>query len=792
MLKNYFTLAYRNLLKNKLHSFINIAGLTIGLSSFILIALYIQYEMSYDQHFERSSQIYRVYTKQIGSDFRGSNEFAVSPMPLAQTLKEEFAEVEQATTITISDELVSLQGDVFRESGLYADEFSFDIFNFPVLEGIGQEALKDPTAIVITKSLADKYFGDESAIGQTLTINQKKLLTVKGVIQDPPNTQHFQFSYITTLLNKPYSKYDIGQWGNNNYWTYITLAEGQHYKALEAKLGTIDQIAAPAYEDVPYKPAFGLQPMTDIHLHSQMNVELQANGDIRYLYLFGAIGFIILFLAAINYMNLATASSAKRAKEVGIRKVMGAQKGQLIRQILGESFLLTFISFFIAMALTNLVLPIFNQLVSKDIPFNIIGNQWLLFGLLSVAFLIGGLSGLYPAVFLAVVSPVKAFRGNFLKDYHKGASLRNLLVIGQFIATIILGIGSVVVYQQLQFIQNKKLGYNRDQVVHVPLQQGPSLAKVATLEDELQKYPTIKQVAYAANLPLNSYNQGIIKDWEGNTTGEELGIYRNYVGYEFFDLFEMEMVEGRSFSPNHPTDTAEAYVLNEAAVSAIGWEKAVGKQFLDGQVIGVVKNFHFQPFNFAIQPMFLRYQNYNYNGNGNINIKVQTENLEGTLAYIEATVKKFVPNMPFQQYFLDDTYNLLYRSEQRIGQAFNIFTLITLFIACMGLFGLVSHQVLERTKEIGIRKILGASVSQIVELLSKDFIRLVLIALAIAIPVAWLLMRSWLEGFAYRISIPWWTFLLVGCLAITIAFLTISIQSVKAAIANPIEAMRND
>lgn len=792
MLMNYFTLAYRHLLKNRLYSSINISGLTIGMSAFILIALYIQYELSYDQHFEDASQVYRVYTKQIGSDFRGSNEFAVSPMPLAPTLKEEFAEVDQATTLTISNELVSLKDNVFRQSGLYADESSFDIFQFPVLKGLGKEALKDPSTILITQSLADKYFGDEPAIGQTLTINQEKLLTVKGIVQDPPKNQHFQFDYITALSNKRYSKYDIGQWGNNNYWTYMKLAKGQDDEALQAKLGVIDQMAAPAYEDVPFKPAFRLQPITDIHLRSQMNVELQANSDIRYLYLFGAIGFIILFLAAINYMNLATASSAQRAKEVGIRKVMGAHKGQLIRQLLGESFLLTFISFAIALALANVALPIFNQLVDKSIPFSIIGNQWLLVSLLSTALLIGGLSGLYPALFLAVISPVKAFRGNFLKDYRRGASLRNLLVIGQFVSAIILAVGSVVVYQQLQFIQNKKLGYSRDQVVHVSLQEGPSLGKLATLEAELRKHPSIKQIAYAANLPLNSYNAGVIKDWEGNTTGEELSIYRNYVGYEFFDLYEMEMMEGRSFSPNHPTDTAEAYVLNEAAVNAIGWEEAVGKQFLDGQVIGVVKDFHFQPLNFAIQPMFLRYQNYQYNGNGNLNIKLQTEDLEATLAHIETTVKKFLPNVPYQQFFLDDTYSQLYRSEQQIGQAFNIFTLITLFIACMGLFGLVSHQVLQRTKEIGIRKILGASVSQIVELLSKDFIRLVSIALIIAIPVAWLLMQYWLQDFAYRISIPWWSFLIVGFFAITIAFLTISIQSIKAAIANPVEALRHD
>lgn len=792
MWSNFFKVAVRNLLKNRMYSFINIAGLTLGMTCFILIALYIQYEMSYDQHFENADQIYRVYMKQEGNNFRGTDEFTVTPMPLAQALKDEFPEIEQTGILSASGTLVYHENDVFSERGLALDADAFELFQFPILEGAGKMALEDINAVLITETLAKKYFGSEPAIGKTLTFNDDQLMTVKGILKDPPKNQHLQYSYIASLHNLPYYNDDIGRWNSNNYRTYVKLPKGYNYRELEAKMDPVNKQALADYEDGFMLPYFKLQPITDIHLYSQKNIEMQANSDIRYIYLFATIAFIILLLASINYMNLATANSAKRAKEVGIRKVIGAQKGQLVYQMLCESFLLTIASFSMALALVNTILPLFNQLLDQQIPFDIIGNQWLLVSMLGMALLIGSLSGLYPALFLSAVSPVKAFKGSFLKDYRKGSSLRNILVVGQFAAGIILAISSVVVYQQLQYIQNKKLGYNRDQVIYVPYRQGSDFKKIPALETELKKNPNITHVSFASNLPLNSFNQGIIDNWEGNVDKKELWIYRNNVGNEYFDLFEMEIVEGRSFSAEHPTDTIDAYVLNESAVKALGWESPLGKQFRGGKVIGVVKDFHFQPFNFAIEPMYLRSQNFAYYGYGSIIMKLQGEQTEETLAHVESTFKSIVPQMPYRHFFYDDTYKGLYESEQRIGQAFNIFTLVTLLIACMGLFGLVSHQVLQRTKEIGIRKVLGASVGQIVELLSRDFIRLVTVALAIAIPVAWLMMRYWLQSFVYRIIIPWWVYLVVGFFAIGIAFLTISLQSIKAALANPVKALRSE
>ena len=762
------------------------------MTCFILITLYIQYELSYDKHHEKADRIYRVIQQQKGNDFRGTDLFALAPMPLVPTLKEGFPEVEAATTLQISDALLSHNEEVFSEQGLFSDEFVFDVFTFPVLKGDGKKALKDPNAILLTESLAKKYFADEPAIGKTLLFENDRPLTVKGIIQDIPDNQHFGFDYITSFKNLPYYEQDLGRWNSNNYRAYVVLPEGYDYKELEEKMTAFDEYTEAAYSSAPFGPKFFLQPILDIHLRSRINFEMSANGDIRYVYLFASIAFIILLLASINYMNLATARSARRAKEVGMRKVLGARKGQLINQMLGESFFLTIISFLVALTLVDILLPAFNQLLDKPIPFHIIGNSWILVVMFSAALLVGGLSGLYPAVFLSAVSPIKAFRGTFLKNYKEGAVLRNILVIGQFTTAIVLAIGSVVIYQQLQFIQNKKLGFNRDQVVYIPFGQQEVNKKATTIKAELLDHPQIEKVSFATVLPLNSYNQGVENSWEGNVNQEELWIYRNYVDYDFFDLFEIELLEGRNFSPDYPTDTTATYILNESAVKALGWESPIGKQFRDGQVIGVVKDFHFQPFDLAIEPLWITFRNSGNSFNGNIVMKVNMDDLDGALAHIQQTMKTLLPQMPFEHRFLDDSYNQLYQSEKRFGQAFNIFTLLALFIACIGLFGLVSHNVLQRTKEIGIRKVLGASVTNIVELLSKDFLKLVIVALFLAAPIAWYAMRQWLENFAYRIELQWWVFALAGILAIGIAFLTVSLQSVKAALANPVESLRNE
>jgi len=796
MFKNYFKVAWRSMLKQKLYSFINLLGLTIGMTCFILIALYIQYELSYDQHHEKADQIYRIYQQQKGNAFRGTDLFAVSPEPLAPAMKETFPEVEAAATISTKYDLLSYKDKAFSPRVLYADKNVFDVFTIPMVKGIGAKALEDPNSILLSESLAQKFFGNESPIGKNLVFDNDRPLTVRGVFEDVPENQHFLFEFIISLKNYGDYKFDVGRWGSNNYDTYVVLTEGADYKALEEKLVVFDEFIESAYDNVPFRAEFFLQPIQDIHLNSNINFNPLPSADIRYIYLLTSIAFIILLLAAINYMNLATARSVKRSKEVGMRKVLGARKIQLVVQLLGESFLLTSISFILAFGLVYVLLPFFENMMDQPIPFDIVGSRWLLIGMLSTALLVGGLSGLYPAVFLSAVSPVKAFKGTFLKKFSRGTALRNVLIVGQFTAAIVLAISSVVVYQQLQYIQNKKLGLNRDQVVYVPFWFEEIDENTEIIRNELLAHPKIKKMTKSTVLPLDSGNQGIIQKWEGNSGEEEFYCYRNYVDYHFLDLYEIGLIEGRNFSLAHPTDSTSSYILNESAVDAIGWtpEAAIGKGFREGRVIGVVKDFHFQPMDLKIEPLFmmLRTDSTNYGNYGNIAMKVEMDDLENTLAHVRQTFKNIAPAIPFEYHFLDESFDKLYESEQRLGKAFTIFTILALLIACIGLFGLVSYTVVQRTKEIGIRKVLGASVVNIVELLSKDFLKMVIIALVLAGPIAWYAMRQWLNDFAYRIDIQWWVFVLAAVGAIGVSVLTVSFQSVRAALANPINSLRNE
>ncbi|MEM0993786.1 MAG: ABC transporter permease [Bacteroidota bacterium] len=806
MFQNYLKSTLRNLSKNRLYTFINSLGLTVGMTCFILIAFYLQYELSYDQQHEKVDQIYRIAQQQKGNAFRGSDQFATTPLVLTASLMEAFPEVEAATTIQLGNNLLTTEKDKFRELGLYADEWLFDVFTIPVVAGEGRSALKDPNSILLTAALAQKYFGNTSPIGETIKFGEDRLLTVKGVIEDVPKNQHFTYDYILSLQNWEDYANDVndleGGWISNNYKAYLRLAEGHDYKVLEEKMHAAFSPkiqSALNYVNTKYDLSlnidarFFLQQLTDIHLYSDINFEIGRNNSIWNIYFFASIGLIILLLATINYMNLATVRSARRFKEVGVRKVLGANKRQLIGQLLGESFLMTFLSLGLAVALVYYLLPTFGQLVTVDIPFLVVGNQWIFVGMLLLALLIGGLSGLYPSLVLSKVNPVKAFRGMLSGASKKGRSLRNVLVTGQFVAAIVLGTGGLIVYSQLQYIQNKKLGYNRDQIAFISYAQEEVNEKSEVIRTELLKHPKIQDVSFTRTLPLNNNSQGVVNTWEGNPSETQLPIYRFFVDHNYLDVFEIELVEGQNFAPNTSTDTTAKYILNQSAVKAIGWESAVGKQFRDGQVVGVVKDFHFQPFDLRIEPLYMTlHNNSNRSRFGRIALKMDMEEVESTLAYLQNTMKTILPQYSYDVQFLDEAYQRMYESEQRIGKAFNIFTLLALFIACMGLFGLMSHQVLQRTKEIGIRKVLGASVSSLVALLSKDFLQLIIIAFVIAIPITYYAMNQWLENFAYRIHISWWVFALTGFGAIGVALLTVSVQSVKAALVNPVKNLRNE
>lgn len=788
MIKNYFTVALRNLVRDKLPGAINILGLTIGIACFTLIALYIQYETSYDHQHEKAEQIYRIAQQQAGNFFRGTDRFTGTPSVLAPTLRKEFPEVQAATTLQLYQMPLEANGKIFRDQGLFSDDFLLDVFTFPIIEGVGKEALKDPNSILLTQSTARKYFGDGDVIGKTLLIRKDHLVTVKGIIADVPKNQHFTFDFITSFKNLPF--YEEDRWNSNNFITYVVLPQGYDYKKLEGKLVSLDKYIVSSYAGLPFKPSFFLQPLLSIHLHSQINFELGANGNIRKVWLFACIGFIILLLGSINYMNLTTARSVLRRKEVGLRKVLGAQKRQLIYQFLGESFLLTIISFILAMALATILLPTFNQLLGEDIPFTLSGSPWLLIGMLLPAVVVGGLSGLYPAIFLSKLLPVRAIKGSLTKTDIKGNALRNVLVVIQFSASIVLATGSIVIYQQLKFIQNKDLGYNRDHIVYIPLTDANIETRLSTIRNELLKNPQIEKVSFPGEMPLNMGSETVIDDWEGNTDKKHLFIYRNYVDYDFISLFGIQLLEGRNFSPDHPTDTVNSYILNESAVKALGWQSAVGKQFLDGEVIGVVKDYHFQPFDLTIQPMFIRFRSTESRREFNIAMKIKMHDVDETLKYVEGTVRAFVPGEPIECRFMESDYDLLYQPENRFGEAVNIFTILALIIACMGTFGLVAHNIFRRTKEIGIRKVLGARIAAIVQLLSKEFLVLVLVSVLVAVPIAWWAANKWLEGFAYKIEIEWWMFVLSGFVALAIGLLTISVLTIRAALANPVESLR--
>ncbi|MEL7251182.1 MAG: FtsX-like permease family protein [Bacteroidota bacterium] len=794
MFRSHWKIAWRSLLKQKQYALLNLAGMTVGLTCFLLLTMYIQYESSYDQQHAKSDRIYRVVQRQEGNMFQGTDMFALSPSVMVPKLLEDFPEVETGTTISFSNTLFSHEQEAQYENGLYADSAFFDVFDYTLIHGSIAKALGDPNALVLTASMAEKYFGRSNPVGKTLQVENEKLMTVQAVIADPPNNQHFSFDFITRLENYGYYEQDLTRWKwvSNNYRAYIVLPPDYDYQVLTQKMEVLNDIARPFYSDYSFAPEYFLQPLEDIHLHSHLNMELQSNGDILRIYLAGGIAIVILLLALINYVNLTTARATQRVREVGVRKVLGAAQRQVVGQFFVESVIVVGISLLLAGTFAIFLLPAFNELLGLQIGWQWLGSAQLFFGALGVLLLLILVSGLYPAIISALAQPVDAIRGARFTGDGKRKWLGQALVIGQFAAAIILALGSIIIYQQLQYIQEKNLGYERDHIVHIPYIDQDVLTNGETFREQILQHPGIEKLAFGSQVPLESENQGIADEWEGRPDGAELPIYRNYIDYHFLDLFEIELVNGRNFSPDFPTDRDEAYILNEAAVKALGWtnENAVGKTFEEGKIVGVVADFHFQPFNLAIEPMFMRPRSQYTARYGNIIAKIRGDQQSEAIAHIAATMQEVLPLIPYDLRFLDESYNQLYITETRFGEAFTLFTGLALFIACLGLLGLVTHQVLHRTKEIGIRKVLGASVPSLVALLSSAFLRQVFLASLIAAPIAWWAMQRWLQNFAYHIEIKPWVFILVGGVTLLIAFLTIGTQSIRAALANPVEALK--
>ena len=809
MIRNYFKIAWRNIRRNRSFSMINLLGLTIGITCCLLIMIWVVDEMSYDKWNDKADRIYRL-TSEVNFG-ENHTHYAVTPAPLAKTLVSDFPEVETAARFRgYGSALVKHKIQNFNETEiLRADSTIFDVFSIELLEGNSKEALKPDNSIVISESAARKYFPNDEAMGKTLTFNDRTIYNINGIFKDLPHNTHFKADFLISLSGNERANDDI--WVSHNFHTYYVLREGADALAFEAKAfpHLLEKYIAPSVEQIfarPYQEfaeagsfvKYHIQPLTDIYLKSDLAVELGANGNITYVWIFGLAALFILLIACVNFMNLSTAASTIRAKEIGIRKVLGSLRKNLINQFLAESILMSALAFIVGIFLAQLALPYYNVITDKQLslPFDQV-SFWIisLVGML----VIGLVAGSYPAFYLSGFQPIKTITKKF-QGTTGSMNLRNGLVVFQFAIAILLIIGTFVINRQMNFIQNKKLGYEKDQVLILdnvrPLEE-----KSFLLKEELLKNPQIKNVTISGYLPIPSYRSdiAICKDPQ---VREDNCVSMQFWGADedYIPTFGMEVLMGRNFSVDRPTDST-TIIINERAAELFGFDDPIGKEvFLESsfdkedtpmdayKIIGVIKDFHYESLRSNIGALGLRLDPYP----GNISLNVSTDNVSSLIQTIERSWKTMAPGLPFSYRFMDDSFDQLYRKESRISKIIGIFSGLSIFIACLGLFGLTAFAMERRTKEIGIRKVLGATTSNLIALLSKDFLRLVLIALIIAIPIAWYGMNQWLQDFAYRTQIGWWIFALAGIAALVIAFVTISLQSVKAAMANPIKSLRNE
>ncbi|MDB5000413.1 MAG: transporter permease [Mucilaginibacter sp.] len=794
MLKNHFKIALRNLWRHRVFSFINITGLSVGITACFFIFMYVAFELSYDKFHTKADRIYRLVT-----DIKTPSETIhtdVTSWAFAPNIKTDFPEVEAFVRVNNSPFLVRKDNIKFQEDrSLFADSTFFKVFDFKLIKGNPKTALVAQASVVFTETAAKKYFGNSNPVGKTVLVTGDAIpATVTGVMQDMPGNSQIKADMLISMSSLT-EKFNTGldkAWGNYGATTFLLLKPGTDAKALEKKFPAFmeKRNGVEAKQRQMFATLF-LEPLKDVYLHSKRGG--QETGSISNVYIFSIVAVFILLIACINFINLTTARSVERAKEVGIRKVVGAAKGELARQFIGESVVLCIIAFLITVILSVLLLPLFNQLSGKIISPGIFSNAWYVIILFVTSIGIGLLAGIYPAMVLTSFKPVMVLKGRFSTGT-KGSMLRKSLVVAQFSISIALIIGTIIVYNQMDFMRNRDLGFSKDQIIVMDTNGDPGKE---AFKQTITTLPGVKSVTLSSSVPgggnAGAYSE--IENKKGDLQIANLDLY--FVDFDYINQFKIKMVAGRPFSKDFmTTDTSQAMLLNEEAVKLFGYsspQQAIGRRFKqwgrEGKIVGVMKDFHFKSLQEKIKPLSMRVELKNINL---VSVKVSADHLPGTLAAIESKWKQLLPNRPFSYFFLDEFFDRQYRSEQRFGKLFFNFSILAIAISCLGLLGLASYSTFQRTREIGIRKVLGASTSGIVNMLSADFMKLVLISFFIAAPVAWYFMYKWLQDFAYRIDIQWWVFVAAGILAMVVAIATISFQAVKAALSNPVKSLRSE
>ncbi len=798
MFGSYIKIAFRNNLKHKAYTFINIFGLALGITCFIFLMMYVKYELNYDSFHEKSGRIFRINQHWEAWNYRGSSDFASTNGAMNAILTVEFPEIEYAIRVQEVSSSLKYGQITMVENGIYADRDFFNTFTYPLISGDPNTALENPSSIVISRELSEKLFGTEDPVGKALLGLRGLKLTVTGVCEKAPSNSHLQFDFIISFKTMYSLRNDIDtSWGILNYYNYILLKENIQYKEFEKKLTLLVDKYHDPEETVRY---YFLQPVTDIHLDSFINSSITNTGDRKYIYLFTTVAFLILFIACINYVNLATSRASLRGKEVGIRKTIGARRSELMKQFLGESIILTVSALLVSLLTVYLIHPYYRNFTGLDIPLTLLLNPVSITGLFTLIIMVGLVSGFYPSFLLSSFKPANVLKaGSKSNSIQNRFKIRNILVVFQFLISIILIVATIVINKQLSFIMNKDIGFNRENIITIRLWDSNNVGKHDVIKKELVKYNNITGAAVSDRAPLRASQNNSIRV-QGEKSDEMVSlpqVSHFYVDYDFLGLYKIKIKEGRNFSPDFGTDMQEGAIVNESLVNLLGLKNPIGKRISasnlrDAKIIGVVKDFHYASFTNKIGPIVFVYRPMWAAKVLSLKISAGIGDISGTLDYAKSTIHNHIPEFAFNYQFLENRFNMMYDSENKMGTVFSVFSMITLLIASFGLLGLISFITAQKTKEIGIRKILGASVTKITGLVVKEFMILVIISSLIALPASYFMMNNWLDNFAYRTNITVWTMLVSSMIAFMFAIISVIYQVLKAATAKPVNALRHE